>query len=1486
MVEIMKRNGKILIIFSSLLILFLFINSVIANEEVVMDENNLTSDFESIEIVDDELASTDDQMEVNDDNEGDNNEEDTLSATDENSILSEANVIVVDNSGESHNEMREGTIQNAISNAKAGDTIIINGQYYEHCHLIVNKKLTIIGNGTILSPCSSTTTSNHPGIFYLTSKASGTVIEGFKFVDNLGLSDDESYGVLVKGASDVTVRNCDISTGDSGDAIRFENVKNSLIENVTVRNSINAIKLVNSEDIVINRSVIKNSKFGINMIDSKNILVTSNYVTENKIAGIAFSGKSSYLTVIYSNITYNGNGINITSGDHVYILSNYISFNKQNGVYVDYNITLLEIKGNFFNQNDLYEIYDDFHVANLDQSKGPKIQLITNNYMIGKDDLYDRPIWRQIYEYRPSAGNYDYDAENDKYIYVGSGGTYDGHQTRIYLGYIFAVNEYTDCPNIYYKYYAKGGKPWTQDGNFYLYLSNITQVKKGIYSISIVDSQGNIATDISSVPITFYLNKDKATNSPEEGDVYKTVMMVNGTATVRFYADDFKQTGNVVMACAPGYVHNEYFQEIPSKTLDIEDKYIPGNVTQTMITVLNVNTYPNSNIEFTATLTDLAGTPIADENLVFTINSKSSSVLTDGKGQARIKISESKEGTYDLTVKFEGDDIDYTSATSKATVNVKKISSKIVSSNLNMIPKRAEYYSVTLKDASGNLLAGQKVTFKVNGKTYTKTTNAKGVAKVKLKFSKNKKTYKITIKFAGTSKYKAISKTNKIVVKYSSKAVKLTVPKVTIPPKTAKYYTISLKNGEGKGISKQKVTVKLNGKKYTKKTNTKGLIKIKVKYNKLKTYKVTASYKGSKIYKKASASGKIIVQKTTTKITAPTVSTFPNVAKTYTVSLKSATGSNLAKQKIKMVINGKTYSKTTDSKGQASVSVKFTDEKSYKAVITYAGNSIYKSSKATGTINVLRTATYIESYNQTFAKDASEYIVTLKDSSSKAIPNQGISYVVDGQSFSKTTDANGQIRIDISGLGVGAHEIVSKYAQTNQYKSTSGNSLISIVDKVSTVFIDDNIPNAEIQQRLRGAHDGDTVEFLGQKYSDVSLTVDKSVNIVSNKTVLNGKSGSAVLTVTAGNVNVSGLTINANSGSGIVISGNNIEIRNNIITNTLDQSKLDDYKSGNKILPGYGILVSGDNVKVSNNNVSSFSSAILAENANSLEFDGNFLFNSNYGITYGESVSNTKITNNLITKNIGLFVMDVPEGPLGYGVFLNKSAVNVTIQHNNITDNYMGISIDSNFSTGIVITGNLISDNALEGIRFNAGYDFAENATHPLVTDNAIYRNAKGPSMMILGEMSANPAGIYGGALSNASLRLNLAPNWYGRNQLVTWDYDTGIVGYGTMCPRINTTGIAFKEIVCTSPGKYSITFYKNEEIASNLPTFEMYATLNNDTEVVFNVINGVGEFTFDSSAFDNESNVIKVSIGSLKDTARYFEVLMSKVLQNGEIPI
>ena len=78
--------------------------------------------------------------------------------------------------------------------------------------------------------------------------------------------------------------------------------------------------------------------------------------------------------------------------------------------------------------------------------------------------------------------------------------------------------------------------------------------------------------------------------------------------------------------------------------------------------------------------------------------------------------------------------------------------------------KKATKKVTAILNSNGKAIKNKKITFKVNGKTYSAKTNAKGVATVKIKLTK-KGTFKYTAKFAGDATYKAVSKTNKIKVK-------------------------------------------------------------------------------------------------------------------------------------------------------------------------------------------------------------------------------------------------------------------------------------------------------------------------------------------------------------------------------------------------------------------------------------------------------------------------------------------------------------------------------------------------------------------------------------------------------------------------------------------------------------------------------------------------------------------------------------------------
>ena len=1391
------NNKKIILISLLFLITIISIGSAFATDKEINIDNNIdntitgNSTITQVEITDyDSNTNLNDEKSLKDNNLNDDKileeseislEESTNEETDYRKPNLKSNqlrsTITID--GSAYNQMSEPTIQNAINSAKAGDTIIITGKSYVHCHFIVDKQLTIISTvGTAMSPCPSNTRgSGSHGIFYISPEASGTVIKGFNLTNDYGESDD--YGILVRESSNVEIINCTINSVRDGDGIRIENATSTTVKD----------------------SIIKNSNIGINIACSTKTTIINNNITNNKVTGINVGVNNENTTINTNNITYNQHsGIDLYSGEYVYILNNFIAYNQNSksasgaGIYVNSNISKVEIKGNFIKQNGQYGVLNDYRVRNMDATAGAEeLEINNNNYYLGHTERIAYHI-----EYSKYAGGpFTYDSENDLYVYVGEGnGSYDIGKTVVYLGYAFFRDE-TVCGATLFK---APSTTWGTDV-YKLEISPITQVKKGVYSVSIVDTKGNIATDLSSIYVNFYLNKNNSYANPQDGDIYKTVLMQNGTATVDFTDKEFKESNNTIIASFPG-LYSSYTVN-PYAKFDVNDSDIPGSYRNTEINASNINLVPNSGDYIVASLIDENGNPVTGEKLQFKISGVSSTYkrTTDENGQAKLKISLSEEKTYQLAINFKGGE-NYNKSSKTIKVTIKKQTPKITSSNVELLPKSGENFTITLKDSNNNAIANKKVTFTIGKTTYTKTTDENGQASLKINIAYVGK-YPVTIQSPKTNQYNAVSKSNTITIKAGANKVQIESSDKTFIPKSGENFTAKLIDKDGNPLANKKVT---------------------------------------------------------------------------------------------FTIGKTTYTKTTDENGQASLKIKLAYEGKYNLTIKYAGDENYSQASTKNTITVKKGTVKLITYDRTYINKSKQYFsAKLTDNNGNPLEGERISFVIDKQTYNKTTDSDGLALLTIK-LAYNK-KITTKFLGNSQYNPQNNTNSITITDEIEKAYIDKKLRNDEIQRIIDEMDENYDIEFLGDEYDDVSLIVNKTLLIYTNSnSTLNGKASSPVFTLSGDNIGVSFFNINPNSkegeGYGIILNNTNeATIWGNKIQNILDEDLMDDYKNGSTILPGYGIhIFNSTSPIIEENDLSFFESGIFTEHTNELLIRENKITNNNYAIKYGFGNTNTQIFNNTIIDNIGWYTEEVPEGPRGYGIFLNNSATNITIDQNNISNNYIGISVDANNSTGIVITSNLIADNSLEGIRFNAGYDLAENVVEPIVTDNAIYRNAEGPSLMILGEMSANPFGIYGPGQWNDSLKLKIDPNWYGVNNLRTWDNDTGIVGVGTMCPRIKTTTIKFDSLESTTPGTYKISFYKDGELDTNLAKFDIYATLNRKTdqkaEVHFWVENGTGTFSFDKSNYLESNNTIEISVGSLINVVdRIYSVVYTYDVPNEEIP-
>ncbi len=230
-----------------------------------------------------------------------------------------------------------------------------------------------------------------------------------------------------------------------------------------------------------------------------------------------------------------------------------------------------------------------------------------------------------------------------------------------------------------------------------------------------------------------------------------------------------------------------------------------------------------SGTQYFAVYVDSNGKAVSNKKVTFKIGSNSYTATTLPNGIAKLNIN-IKAGTYTIssTNPVTGEKL-----TNKITIYYKIQENKDISAYYGA----KTFYKVRIYTDGGKTVgAGKVVTFKIAGKTYKAKTDSNGYAKLSINLAP--KTYTITATYGG------FKVSNKVTIKnlLSAKNVSKKKSKVT-------KFSAKLVNSKGKVLKGKKITFKIKGKKYTAKTNSKGVATVKIKINlNVGKYRIQAIY--------------------------------------------------------------------------------------------------------------------------------------------------------------------------------------------------------------------------------------------------------------------------------------------------------------------------------------------------------------------------------------------------------------------------------------------------------------------------------------------------------------------------------------------------------------------------------------------------------------------------------------------------------------------
>lgn len=372
-------------------------------------------------------------------------------------------------------------------------------------------------------------------------------------------------------------------------------------------------------------------------------------------------------------------------------------------------------------------------------------------------------------------------------------------------------------------------------------------------------------------------------------------VLVNNTPYTLSYTNG---TGSLILKnlIYGNYTINAVFTKDNYQTVNVSEN-VEINSIKTVLEAENVVMYYKDGTRFAVVLRDIYGNPLANMDVIISINGRDYVKQSDENGTASLGLNlESKN--YTVVTTFGGNS-KYFGTSSNNTVS---ILSTLISKDIVKYYRNGTQFYATVLDFKGNPLANTTVMFNINGVFYNKTTDENGTAKLNIWLRPGKYIITIFNLVTGEQAGNNVTVLSKIVENYD--LVKYY--------KNASKFSVKILDSQGYPVEGTIVTFNINGVFYYKETDANGIASLAINLRPGK-YVITTMY------------GQYDVGNNVTVL--PTLQTSDLKMKyldgsAFNARVVDGQGNPLANQIVKFNVNGVFYNKVTNDEGIASLNIR------------------------------------------------------------------------------------------------------------------------------------------------------------------------------------------------------------------------------------------------------------------------------------------------------------------------------------------------------------------------------------------------------------------------------------------------------------------------------------------------------------------------------------------------------------------------------------